>query len=109
MFHKELDRVSVYRLSRQLSFNASQGEAGDNMGALLRGVKREQLKRGQVVIAPGSMKSVTKFQAQIYVSSGIMDRFCQAELTNRAGVNKGRRHAFQIHLCEEALLIAGYS
>ncbi|KAH9064218.1 translation elongation factor Tu [Lactarius vividus] len=51
MFHKELDR----------------GEAGDNMGALLRGVKREQMKRGQVIIAPGSMKPITKFQAQIYV------------------------------------------
>lgn len=52
MFHKELDR----------------GEAGDNMGALLRGVKREQLKRGQVIVAPGSIKSVSSFQAQIYVS-----------------------------------------
>ncbi|KAH7915817.1 translation elongation factor Tu [Hygrophoropsis aurantiaca] len=51
MFHKELDR----------------GEAGDNMGCLLRGVKREQVRRGQVIIAPGSMKSVKKFQAQIYV------------------------------------------
>jgi len=51
MFHKELDR----------------GEAGDNMGALLRGVKREQMKRGQVIILPGSMKPTTKFQAQIYV------------------------------------------
>ena len=37
------------------------------MGALLRGVKREQIKRGQVIIAPGSMKAVKKFQAQIYV------------------------------------------
>ena len=37
------------------------------MGALLRGVKREQIKRGQVICAPGSLKSVTKFQAQIYV------------------------------------------
>ena len=53
MFHKELDR----------------GEPGDNMGALLRGVKREQVKRGMVVIAPGSMKAVKKFQAQIYVRS----------------------------------------
>ena len=52
MFHKELDR----------------GEAGDNMGALLRGVKREQLRRGMVIVTPGSMKSVSKFQAQIYVS-----------------------------------------
>lgn len=44
-----------------------QGEAGDNMGALVRGVKREQLKRGQVICAPGSISSVTKFLAQIYV------------------------------------------
>jgi len=43
------------------------------MGALLRGVKREQMKRGQVIIAPGSMKPITKFQAQIYVSTVIMD------------------------------------
>ncbi|KAJ9092665.1 translation elongation factor Tu [Naganishia friedmannii] len=51
MFHKELDR----------------GEAGDNMGALLRGIKREQVRRGQVLVAPGSIKSVKKFKAQIYV------------------------------------------
>lgn len=37
------------------------------MGALLRGVKREQIKRGQVLCAPGSMKSVKKFKAQVYV------------------------------------------
>lgn len=51
MFHKELDR----------------GEAGDNMGALLRGVKREQIRRGQVLVAPNSIKSYKKFKAQIYV------------------------------------------
>lgn len=38
------------------------------MGALLRGIKREQVKRGQVLCAPGSMKSVKKFKAQVYVS-----------------------------------------
>lgn len=37
------------------------------MGCLLRGVKREQLRRGQVIVAPGSIKAVKKFQAQIYV------------------------------------------
>lgn len=37
------------------------------MGALLRGLKREQIRRGQVLAAPGSMKSVKKFQAQIYI------------------------------------------
>jgi len=59
------------------------------MGALLRGVKREQMKRGQVIIVPGSMKPITKFQAQIYVSTVIMDRFRQSQITYRAGVNKG--------------------
>ncbi|KAJ1657759.1 translation elongation factor Tu [Dispira simplex] len=51
MFHKSLDR----------------GEAGDNMGALLRGVKREQLHRGQVLCAPGSVQSHKKFMAQLYI------------------------------------------
>ena len=37
------------------------------MGALLRGIKREQIKRGQVIVAPGSIKAVKSFQAQIYV------------------------------------------
>ncbi|KAJ9477025.1 Elongation factor Tu, mitochondrial [Pseudozyma hubeiensis] len=51
MFHKQLD----------------QGMAGDNMGALLRGVKREQVKRGQVMVIPGSIKPVKKFRAQVYI------------------------------------------
>lgn len=51
MFHKELDRA----------------EAGDNMGALLRGLKREQVKRGQVIAAPGTMQSVKKFIASLYI------------------------------------------
>jgi translation elongation factor EF-1alpha len=72
-----------------LYFNICQGEAGDNMGALLRGVKREQMKRGQVVIAPGSMKPTTKFQAQIYVSTLIIDTIWESELMFYAGVNKG--------------------
>lgn len=38
------------------------------MGALLRGIKREQIRRGQVIAAPGTIKPVKKFQAQIYVS-----------------------------------------
>ena len=42
------------------------------MGALLRGVKREQVRRGQVVVAPGSIKAVKKFQAQIYVGQGFI-------------------------------------
>ncbi|KAL0135000.1 elongation factor Tu [Mucor lusitanicus] len=51
MFRKELDR----------------GEAGDNMGALLRGIKREQIRRGQVMCAPGSVKSHKKFMGTCYI------------------------------------------
>ena len=38
------------------------------MGALLRGIKREQVRRGQVLAVPGSIKAVKKFKAQLYVS-----------------------------------------
>ena len=51
MFKKELDR----------------GEAGDNMGILLRGWKREQVQRGQVLAAPGSIKAHKKFRANFYI------------------------------------------
>ncbi|CEH17231.1 translation elongation factor tu [Ceraceosorus bombacis] len=51
MFHRELDR----------------GEAGDNMGALLRGVRRDQVRRGQVLALPGSIKPVKKFEGQYYI------------------------------------------
>jgi len=53
MFRKLLDR----------------GEAGDNVGVLLRGTKREDVERGQVLSKPGSIKPHTKFEAEIYVLS----------------------------------------
>ena len=43
------------------------GEAGDNIGALLRGTKREDVERGQVVCKPGSVKPHTKFKAEAYI------------------------------------------
>jgi elongation factor Tu len=43
------------------------GEAGDNIGALLRGTKREDVERGQVLAAPGSITPHTKFKAEAYV------------------------------------------
>ena len=46
-----------------------QGEAGDNVGQLLRGLEREDLERGQVIIKPGSVKPHTKFNAEVYVLS----------------------------------------
>ncbi|KAJ3354938.1 translation elongation factor Tu [Entophlyctis luteolus] len=51
MFHKELDRA----------------EAGDNAGLLLRGLKREQLRRGQVIAFPGSISPHKTFLAQLYI------------------------------------------
>ena len=50
MFRKILDR----------------GEAGDNVGCLLRGTKREEIQRGQVLAKPGSITPHTKFKAQVY-------------------------------------------
>ena len=44
-----------------------QGQAGDNVGALLRGVKREDVLRGQVLAAPGTIKTYKKFKAEVYV------------------------------------------
>ncbi|HVE22577.1 MAG TPA: elongation factor Tu [Acidocella sp.] len=44
-----------------------QGEAGDNIGALLRGTKREDIERGQVLSAPGSITPHTKFHGQAYI------------------------------------------
>jgi len=44
-----------------------QGEAGDNVGVLLRGTKREEVERGQVLCAPGSIKPHTKFEAEVYI------------------------------------------
>jgi elongation factor Tu len=53
MFRKILDR----------------GEAGDNIGVLLRGIKRDEVERGQVVAKPGSITPHTKFKAEVYVLS----------------------------------------
>jgi elongation factor Tu len=44
-----------------------QGEAGDNVGLLLRGTKREDVERGQVVVKPGSVTPHTKFECEAYI------------------------------------------
>ena len=49
--------------------NLDYAQAGDNIGALLRGVQREDIQRGQVLAAPGSITPHTKFKAQVYVLS----------------------------------------
>ncbi len=44
-----------------------QGQAGDNVGVLLRGTKREEVERGQVLAGPGSINPHTKFEAEVYI------------------------------------------
>ncbi|MBU1016560.1 MAG: elongation factor Tu [Patescibacteria group bacterium] len=46
-----------------------EGLAGDNVGVLLRGVERDQVERGQVLAQPGSVKPLTKFEAEVYILS----------------------------------------
>ncbi|PCH56314.1 MAG: elongation factor Tu [Legionellales bacterium] len=46
-----------------------QGQAGDNVGVLLRGLKREDVERGQVLAKPGSITPHTKFEAEVYILS----------------------------------------
>jgi elongation factor Tu len=46
-----------------------QGQAGDNVGLLLRGVEREQIERGQVIAKPGTITPHTEFEAEVYVLS----------------------------------------
>ncbi|WP_042150095.1 EF-Tu/IF-2/RF-3 family GTPase, partial [Pseudoalteromonas sp. '520P1 No. 412'] len=46
-----------------------EGRAGENIGALLRGTKREDVERGQVLAAPGTINPHTKFESEVYVLS----------------------------------------
>ena len=46
-----------------------QGQAGDNVGLLLRGLERTDIERGQVLAAPGSIKPLTEFEAEVYILS----------------------------------------
>ncbi len=66
--HKETAKTVVtgVEMFRKL---LDQGQAGDNVGCLLRGVKREDIERGQVLSKPGSITPHTKFEAQVYVLS----------------------------------------
>jgi len=47
--------------------NLNQGQAGDNAGILLRGIERNQIERGQVVVKPGSLTPHTEFDAEVYI------------------------------------------
>ena len=62
MFHKHLDH----------------GEAGDQLGALLRGIKRDEVKRGMVVCEPGTVKAHIKVKAQVSI---ILDPLLYSDLS----------------------------
>lgn len=47
--------------------NLDQGQAGDNAGLLLRGIEREQIERGQVIVKPGSLTPHTEFESEVYI------------------------------------------
>jgi elongation factor Tu len=66
--HPEITKTVVTGLEM---FNKSldYAQAGDNAGALLRGIKREEVERGQVLAKPGSITPHTQFEAEIYVLS----------------------------------------
>ena len=74
------DEIAIVGLSKEIRktvvtgvemFNKTlnEGQAGDNVGLLLRGVEKKELERGQVVAAPGSITPHTKFIAEVYVLS----------------------------------------
>jgi elongation factor Tu len=66
--HPEVRKTTVtgVEMFRKL---LDQGQAGDNIGALIRGVGREEVERGQVLCKPGSIKPHTDFQSEVYVLS----------------------------------------
>ena len=64
---KEENRKTVVTGIEMFRKLMDEGQAGDNIGALLRGVQRTDIQRGQVLAKPGSVKCHTKFTAQVYV------------------------------------------
>ncbi len=64
---KEESRKTVVTGIEMFRKLLDEGQAGDNIGALLRGVQRTEIERGQVLAKPGSVKCHTKFTAQVYV------------------------------------------
>jgi elongation factor Tu len=63
---KQTTTVTGVEMFRKL---LDEGQAGDNVGLLLRGIKREDVERGQVVIKPGTTTPHTEFEAQVYILS----------------------------------------
>lgn len=72
-----VDQVGLMENTKQITITGvemfkkslDQGQAGDNVGLLIRGIKREEIERGQVLALPGSIKPHTKFKAELYILS----------------------------------------
>ncbi|MCW5765588.1 MAG: elongation factor Tu [Phycisphaeraceae bacterium] len=66
--HKE-NKTTVVTGVEMFQKTLDQGQAGDNVGLLLRGIEKDQIERGQVICKPGSIKPHTKFKGEVYVLS----------------------------------------
>jgi len=86
---KELTITGVEMFKKQLQ----EGQAGDNVGLLIRGIKREDIERGQVLAAKGSIKPHTEFKAELYVLS-------KEEGGRHTGFRTGYRPQFYIRTAD---------
>jgi len=98
-----LKRVCSIFASRPRLFDGwlqDRGEAGDNVGVLLRGLKREDISRGQVLAKPGSVKTHKKFQAQVYVLKKEEVRFLhRSNASTRVGTLRTTTRALAMAAC----------
>lgn len=86
---KDLTVTGIEMFKKQLS----EGQAGDNVGILLRGIKRDEIERGQVLAAKGSIKAHTEFKAELYVLS-------KDEGGRHTGFGNGYRPQFYIRTAD---------
>ncbi|MCS7317055.1 MAG: elongation factor Tu [Candidatus Dojkabacteria bacterium] len=86
---RELTVTGVEMFKKQLT----EGQAGDNVGLLLRGIKRDEIERGQVLAAKGSIKSHTQFKAELYILS-------KDEGGRHTGFGSGYRPQFYIRTAD---------
>lgn len=99
--NKEVTITGVEMFKKQLN----EGQAGDNVGLLIRGIKRDEIQRGQVLAAKGSIKPHTHFKAEIYILS-------KEEGGRHTGFGNGYRPQFYIKTADvtgEILLPQGTS
>lgn len=96
---KEVTITGVEMFKKQLT----EGQAGDNVGLLIRGIKREEIERGQVLAAKGSIKPHTEFKAEVYILS-------KDEGGRHTGFGSGYRPQFYIRTADvtgEVILPSG--